>query len=48
MEKYQQSRYNLTQRIPEIAPEQWTFPLLEERQRGLAERAVYIWRADFA
>ena len=45
---YSQSSYALTQCIPEIAPEQWTPELLDERQRQLAERAVHLWRSDFA
>ena len=45
---YGQSGYALTRRIPEIAPEQWTPELLDQRQRQLAERAVHLWRADFA
>ena len=44
---YAQSSYALTQRIPEIAPEQWTRELLDKRQRQLAERAVHLWRVDF-
>ena len=45
---YSQSSYALTRRIPEIAPKQWTPELLDARQRQLAERAVHLWRADFA
>lgn len=45
---YETSEYELTRRIAEIAPEEWTFALLEARQRRLAERAVKAWRADFA
>ena len=45
---YRQSSYSLTQRIPEIAPEQWTREVLDRRQRQLAERAAHLWRVDFA
>ena len=45
---YAQSSYALTQRIPEIAPEEWTREMLDRRQRQLAERAAHLWRADFA
>ncbi len=45
---YGRSAYALTRRIPEIAPEQWTPALLDKRQVQLAERAVHLWRADFA
>ena len=46
--EYARSVYALTRRIPEIAPEQWTPELLDARQRQLADRAVHLWRADFA
>ena len=45
---YKSSAYALTQAIASQAPEEWTPELLEERQRILAERAVHLWRADFA
>jgi Protein of unknown function DUF262/Protein of unknown function (DUF1524) len=45
---YAQSTYRITRDVVEIAPEQWTPELLEARQRRLAERAVHIWRSDFA
>ena len=45
---YNKSSYVLTKRIPEIAPEQWTPELVDERQRQLAARAVHLWRSDFA
>lgn len=45
---YAQSAYALTRRIPEMAPEYWTLDLLDVRQRRLADRAVHLWRADFA
>ena len=44
---YAGSGYAMTRRIPEIAPDQWTPELLDQRQRQLAERAVHLWRADF-
>ena len=48
LQAYRQSRYALTGAIPEMAPEEWTLPILEERQRRLAIRAVHLWRSDFA
>ena len=45
---YENSRYEITKTIPELAPEQWTPELLDERQRKLAKRAVHLWRSDFA
>ena len=47
LEAYRQSRYALTTRIPELAPEQWTEALLTKRQQELARLAVQVWRADF-
>jgi hypothetical protein len=45
---YEQSLYALTRQIPQLAPERWTPELLEARQFALAQRAVHLWRADFA
>lgn len=45
---YQASRYTLTSSIAEMAPEEWTFDLMEERQRRLANSAVQVWQANFA
>ena len=44
---YESSAYALTRAIADMAPEEWTPALLEERQRRLAARAVRLWRADF-
>ena len=44
---YESSRYGMTREIADLAPEEWTPALLEERQRRLAARAVRLWRADF-
>ena len=48
LEAYAKSEYKLTGRIPEIAPEEWTPALVDKRQEWLAERAVKLWRSDFA
>ncbi len=45
---YNESGYALTRKIPQMAPEQWTPELVDERQRRLAARAVHLWRSDFA
>ena len=45
---YNASKYSLTRRIPEMAPQEWTPELLEKRQTDLASRAVLLWRSDFA
>ena len=44
---YERSAYALTRQIAEMAPEEWTFAFMENRQRHLAQRAVQIWRSDF-
>jgi hypothetical protein len=45
---YRASEYAMTRSIPEIAPEEWTLPLLEKRQASMAARARQLWRVDFA
>lgn len=45
--EYPNSAYELTQAIPQLAPETWTRALLHERQRILAQSAVQIWRSNF-
>ena len=45
---YESSSYALTREIADLAPEEWTPALLDERQRRLAVRAVRLWRSDFA
>ena len=45
---YEGSAYVLTRSIPQMAPEQWTPELVDERQRQMAARAVHLWRSDFA
>ncbi|MBV8453037.1 MAG: DUF262 domain-containing protein [Deltaproteobacteria bacterium] len=45
---YAKSHYVLTTRIAEMAPDTWTLDILDERQRRLSQRAVHLWRSDFA
>ena len=45
---YERSAYALTRHVAEMAPEEWTFAFMERRQRHLAQRAVRVWRSDFA
>ena len=45
---YERSAYALTRQVAEMAPEEWTFAFVEKRQQLLAERAVQVWRSDFA
>lgn len=46
-EAYENSEYVLTRKISEMAPEEWTLPLIARRQHHMAERAVHIWRVSF-
>ncbi len=46
--EYRNSAYAITRAIPEMATEEWTPALLDERQRRFAARAVHLWRADFS
>ena len=48
LDAYRRSSYALARQIPEMAPEVWTPELVDERQRRLAERALHLWRSDFA
>ncbi len=45
---YSQSVYALTRQIPNLAPEEWTPTLLEQRQQEMARQAANIWRIDVA
>ncbi len=45
---YERSSYALTRHVVEMAPEEWTFAFVEKRQEHLAQRAVRVWRSDFA
>ena len=45
---YEGSAYALTREVAEMAPDEWTFALMENRQRHLARRATKVWRSDFA
>lgn len=45
---YRRSAYALTRDVATQAPMEWTATHLEARQQRLAQRAVAIWRADFA
>ena len=45
---YERSAYALTRQAAEMAPEEWTFAFMEKRQQHLAQRAVQVWRSDFA
>lgn len=44
---YEESRYLLTRRIAQEAPENWTTEHIVQRQQHLARRAVHLWRLDY-
>ena len=45
---YQKSRYATAQALAEMAPNEWTLPLINRRQEEMAKRAAHVWRADFS
>jgi Protein of unknown function (DUF1524) len=45
---YRQSRYQLSQSLPDSVGDEWTPARLDARQAQMARRAVHLWRADFA
>jgi len=45
---YAGSHYQMANRLPEDAPEQWTPEILEKRQRDMARRAAHLWRSVFS
>lgn len=45
---YAQSSYSQPKAISDAGLQEWRPAALEERQRHMAQRAVHIWRADFA
>ena len=47
IEAYQTSEYSISKKIPEIAPEDWTLELVDERQTQMAARSAHIWRVNF-
>lgn len=44
--EYGKSAYALTREVSELAPEEWTWALLERRQEIMAERATDLWRVE--
>jgi len=47
IEAYKTSEYSMTKKIPEIAPEDWTLALVDERQKQMGSRAAHIWHISF-
>jgi hypothetical protein len=45
---YAESSYRLSKDVAESGAEEWTPARLMARQRKMAERAVHLWRSDFA
>ena len=48
MEAYRRSQYKLSNQLADLEADEWTPALLAARQRQMAERAVHLWRSDFA
>ena len=48
LDEYRRSGYVVTRAIAETAPVEWSLQLLDARQQRMAERAVHLWRSDFA
>lgn len=48
LDAYRQSRYQLSNTLPDQIGDEWTPAKLDARQAQLARRAVHLWRADFA
>jgi hypothetical protein len=46
-EAYRESRYRLSNALPDEVGEEWTPGRLDARQERMAQRAVHLWRADF-
>jgi hypothetical protein len=47
-EAYRESAYALTRTLPDAIGDEWTPAKLDARQQAMAQRAVHLWRADFA
>jgi len=45
---YRTSRYHLSSTLPDSAGDEWTPAKLDARQALMAQRAVHLWRVDFA
>ncbi len=45
---YQKSQYATARVLAEMAPNEWTLPLINRRQEEMAKRAAHVWRADFS
>lgn len=45
---YRQSRYALSNALPDLIGEAWTPAKLDARQDRMASRAVHLWQVDFA
>ncbi len=47
-EVYARSGYALSRSIPDTVGDEWTPSRLQARQERMAQRAVHLWRSDFA
>jgi len=44
---YRGSNYRIASDVADLAPDEWTAALIDERQLRMADKAVRIWRSDF-
>lgn len=44
---YANSTYDLSKKVVDTAPEDWTPATLDARQNAMAQRATHVWRSDF-
>lgn len=45
--EFQKSNYEITRKLSEQAPEEWTPAFLETRQRNMGRRAEHIWKCKY-
>ena len=46
-EAYRQSRYRISNALPDEVGDEWTPAKLDARQAQMARRAIHLWRVDF-
>lgn len=44
---YAKSQYLLSRSLPELAPDEWSLSLIDQRQQTMSDLAVQIWRCDY-
>jgi hypothetical protein len=48
IDAYRRSGYHLSSSLPDLIGDEWTPARLDARQARMAQRAVHLWRSDFA